>query len=119
VIGVPPVVVPGSSTVHLLEPPSRFVLRAGMGPFGAAVVEFRVTALAPDRSRIEISEQFVAGPAGWSWRWVRPLAATLVWGRNVVSLQALRSRIEGTEGSRIEGSGADRGHGGPTQADGT
>ena len=36
----------------------------------------------------------MAGPVGWTWRFARPLVAGLVWGRNAVSLESLRTRIE-------------------------
>jgi uncharacterized protein YndB with AHSA1/START domain len=94
VIGVPPLLVPGSSTVRLVRRPTEFVLGAGMGPLGEAVVHFRLSERASGSTSVEVDERFVAGPAGWSWRWARPVVGGLVWGRNAVSLEALRSRLE-------------------------
>lgn len=94
VIGVPPLLVPGSSTVRILTPPTQLVLGAGMGPLGEATVDFRVREHGPGRSCVVVDESFVAGPAGWSWRWARPLVGPLVWGRNAVSLDALRDRLD-------------------------
>lgn len=94
VIGVAPLLIPGSTTATVVDPPHRLELRAGMGPLGAAEVHFEVRPRAGGGTSLAIDERFVAGPAGWTWRWARPLVAALVWGRNALSLQALRDRIE-------------------------
>ena len=95
VIGVPPLVVRGSTTSTCVEPGRRLDLRAGMGFLGAAQVSFRLFDSASGGTRVEVDERFVAGPAGWTWRFARPLAAALVWGRNAVSLEALADRVDG------------------------
>jgi len=66
-----------------------------MGFLGAAQVSFRLFDSASGGTRVEVDERFVAGPAGWTWRFARPLAAALVWGRNAVSLEALADRVDG------------------------
>lgn len=93
VIGVPPLLVPGSSTVRVLTPPTELVLAAGMGLLGEATVRFRLREDAAGRTWVRVDERFVAGPAGWSWRWARPLLRPLVWGRNAVSLESLRDHL--------------------------
>jgi uncharacterized protein YndB with AHSA1/START domain len=64
VIGVPPLLVPGSTTSMLVVPGRRLDLRAGMGPFGAAAVSFQLTDTATGGTRVEVDERFVAGPGG-------------------------------------------------------
>ncbi len=93
VIGVPPLVVPGSTTSTNVVPGRRLDLRAGMGPFGAAQVSFRLSDTATGGTRVDVDERFVAGPAGWTWRLARPLVGALVWGRNAVSLDALAGLV--------------------------
>jgi uncharacterized protein YndB with AHSA1/START domain len=93
VIGVPPLLVPGSSTVRALTPPTELVLAAGMGFLGEATVRFRLREDAAGGTVVRVDERFVAGPAGWSWRFARPLLRPLVWGRNAVSLESLRDRL--------------------------
>ncbi len=46
---------------------------------------------------MDVDERFVAGPAGWSWQFARPLVSAAVWGRNAVSLESLRSKVEAGE----------------------
>jgi uncharacterized protein YndB with AHSA1/START domain len=94
VIGVPPLLIPGSTTATVTDAPRRLELRAGMGPLGAAEVRFGLRPRADGGTDLSVDERFVAGPAGWTWRWARPLVGALVWGRNALSLQALRDRIE-------------------------
>ena len=89
VIGFPPVLVPGSTTSYGIEPGRCLELRAGMGPLGAAMVRFQLTDTATGGTRIEVVEDFVAGPAHWSARLAGPIVRALVWGRNAVSLDAL------------------------------
>ncbi len=98
VIGVAPVVVPGSTTSIRVEPGRRLDLRAGMGPLGAAEVSFRLSDTPTGGTLVEVDERFVAGPAGWTWRLARPVVATLVWGRNAASLDALADRVGGGGG---------------------
>jgi uncharacterized protein YndB with AHSA1/START domain len=93
VIGVPPLLVPGSSTVRVLTPPTELVLGAGMGFLGEATVRFRLSEDAAGGTVVRVDERFVAGPVGWSWRLARPLLRPLVWGRNAVSLESLRDRL--------------------------
>lgn len=99
VIGVAPVVVPGSTTSMHVDPGRRLDLRAGMGPLGAAEVSFRLSDTPTGGTRVEVDERFVAGPAGWTWRLARPVVATLVWGRNAASLEALADLV-GSSGGR-------------------
>lgn len=93
-IGFGPFVLPGSTTSERAEPPRRLDLRAGMGPLGAATVSFRLVAQGPASTRVEVDEEFVAGPVHWLWKLARPVLVTLLWGRNAVSLTALRSVID-------------------------
>ena len=95
VIGVPPLVVAGSTTSTYVDPGRRLDLRAGMGPLGAGRVSFRLSDTATGGTRVEVDERFVAGPAGWIWRFARPVVGVLVWGRNAVSLDALADHVDG------------------------
>jgi uncharacterized protein YndB with AHSA1/START domain len=89
VIGFPPLLVPGSTTSHGVEPGRCLELRAGMGPFGAAMVRFELSDTATGGTRIEVIERFVAGPAHWTTRFAGPIVSALVWGRNALSLDEL------------------------------
>lgn len=94
VIGFPPLLIPGSSTSRRVVADELLELAAGMGPMGEAQVVFTLSDTASGGTRMLVDERFVAGPAGWSWRFARPAAAALVWGRNAMSLESLRRLIE-------------------------
>jgi len=115
VIGLPPLAVPGSTTATHVEHGRRLDLRAGMGPLGAAEVSFRLFNAPSGGTHVEVHERFVAGPAGWTWRFARPVAAALVWGRNAVSLDALADHVDGT--ASTDGSDARDAGNGPDPAD--
>lgn len=97
VIGFPPVLIPGSSTSRRVVPDELFELGAGMGPLGEARVRFSLRDASSGGTVVEVDEQFVAGPAGWSWRFARPAVAALIWGRNAMSLESLQRHISGGE----------------------
>jgi hypothetical protein len=94
-VGVPPLVVIGSTTSYGLVDEALLHLRAGLGPLGAADISFRLQPGDDGDTVLELVERFVAGPAGWTWRLLHPVVAALVWGRNTVSLEALSQVVEG------------------------
>jgi uncharacterized protein YndB with AHSA1/START domain len=95
VIGFAPLVLAGSSTVRELSRPHRFELGAGMGPLGEATVRFTLSACGDGgATRLQIDEEFTAGPVGWLWKLLRPVMGALVWGRNAVSLESLTRLVE-------------------------
>lgn len=102
-LGVPPLLILGSSTVLRIEPPEVFEIRAGMGPFGAAIVRFTLTGTMHGGTLVEVDERFVAGIVGLSWQFLRPVSSALVFGRNRTSLNSLRTRVEATVAARAAG----------------
>lgn len=93
VIGFPPLLIPGSSTARRFVRDQLFELGAGMGPLGEANVVFTLEDSATGGTRVQVEERFVAGPAGWTWRFARPIVAALVWGRNAISLESLQRQF--------------------------
>lgn len=83
----------GSTTVVECVLAERFVLAAGMGPLGEAIVQFD---LAPSSqgTHLRVSETprngivRIAGALAW------PLVRSMLWGRNELSLGRLRDVIE-------------------------
>jgi uncharacterized protein YndB with AHSA1/START domain len=60
-IGVWPLVINDQTTVESCTPGRELVLRAGLGPFGAARITVRLTDI-PDGCRVEMIEVPMAGP---------------------------------------------------------
>jgi carbon monoxide dehydrogenase subunit G len=93
-VGVGPLRLRGSTSVLAQRAPRRLDLRAGIGPLGAARVRF-VIEPDGDGSRLTIEEEPDRGIVRLLWSTpARPLLVTGLWGRNVVSMSALRDRIE-------------------------
>lgn len=88
-IGVGPLTIPGSTTVRDATRPTRLELAAGMGPLGEAIVTFELTAAAADRTLLTLEERPARGVARLGWKVARPLVASILWGRNEVSLHSL------------------------------
>lgn len=101
VIGAGPVKIRDATVVAELEPPSLLRLRAGMGRLGVAGVCFRVAEAADAedagdgaRTELQILEEPTGGPVRLLWRTMRPLVATLLWGRNAASLESFKHLVE-------------------------
>jgi uncharacterized protein YndB with AHSA1/START domain len=62
-IGIWPAVIQDDTVVESASPPHELVLRAGLGPLGAARITLRLTEIA-DGCRIEMIEVPVGGPVG-------------------------------------------------------
>lgn len=88
-IGVGPLTVPGSTTVREIVRPRRLALAAGMGPLGEATVTFELREAGPRRTFLTVEERPSGGVAELGWRVARPVVASLLWGRNEMSLHTL------------------------------
>jgi uncharacterized protein YndB with AHSA1/START domain len=98
-IGVGPLRLRGSTSVLETHPPRRLELRAGIGPLGAARVRFTIEPEGTG-SHLTIEEEPERGIVRLLWSTPgRPLLAAGLWGRNAVSIDALRDRIEAAAGT--------------------
>jgi carbon monoxide dehydrogenase subunit G len=96
VVGVGPLHIRGRTSVVDRHAPGLLELRAGMGPLGTARVRFTIE---PDEdgTRLTIEEEPEKGVVRLLWSTpARPLLGLGLWGRNAVSVKALRDRIEQT-----------------------
>ena len=94
-VGFGPLTIADSTSVVALREPTVLVLEARIGPLGAARVQFTVTADDRGGSHLSIEEEPVSGLMRLLWNpLTRPLVAVGLWGRNAVSLQALRALAE-------------------------
>lgn len=94
-VGLGPLTIKDSTTIIDQTPPRVLVLLAGIGPLGSARVRFTVTADGEDGSHLSVEEEPATGPLKALWNpLTRPLVAFGLWGRNAVSLQALRAMAE-------------------------
>jgi uncharacterized protein YndB with AHSA1/START domain len=91
-IGVGPLTVPGSTTVQHVEDDVELRLGAGMGPLGEATVRFRLRD-DPDGTEVAVEEAPANGPFRVVWRVAAPVLRVGLWGRNAVSLAALRAAV--------------------------
>lgn len=93
-VGAGPFRLRGSTSVLAAERPHALELRAGIGPLGAARVRFEIDP-ADDGSRLTIHEEPEQGLFRLLWSTPgRRLLALGLWGRNAISIRALRDRIE-------------------------
>jgi uncharacterized protein YndB with AHSA1/START domain len=93
-IGAGPFRLRGSTSVVEVAAPRLLELRAGMGPLGAARVRFTIEP-EDDGTRLCIDEEPERGLVRALWSTPgRGLMALGLWGRNAVSIQSLRDRIE-------------------------
>lgn len=88
-IGWGPLSLIGSTSVRRAEPPRRLDLGAGMGPFGEALVSFRLSET-PGGTRVSILEVPRRGLARAAWLAARGVVNGALWGRNQISLEALQ-----------------------------
>lgn len=88
-IGFGPARIPGSTTVRVIDRPTRLVLAAGMGVLGEATVEFGLDPISADRTLVTIAEAPAKGAIRVGWKVSQPLVFALLWGRNRISLDAL------------------------------
>ncbi|MGB3411740.1 MAG: SRPBCC family protein [Microthrixaceae bacterium] len=87
-IGVGPFVMPGSTSIKVIDRPSELVLGAGMGVLGEATVRFRLEQV-PAGTQITLEETLTRGPARTPWSGIRLLLGTALRGRNAISLSSL------------------------------
>ncbi|MEU4622288.1 SRPBCC family protein [Actinoplanes sp. NPDC023801] len=80
-----------SSTVLACTPERELKLNAGLWPMGAARVNIRLTPVEGDATRVEIEEEFIAGPLRWVQNKLNDL---LLHRRNVESLRRLADIAE-------------------------
>jgi len=92
-VGWGPLRVPGSTTVRRCSPPRLLQLSAGIGPFGEAIVTFRLDER-DGRTVVAMDETPRRGIAGWAEHLARPLVAMALWGRNSASLDMLADLVE-------------------------
>jgi uncharacterized protein YndB with AHSA1/START domain len=92
-VGVGPLTVPGSTTVHSQEQPFRFELGAGMGWLGESDVAFELDAVDADTTRLSMTEHPTKGLVKLGRRIARPLVERAVDARNRKSLARLASRL--------------------------
>jgi hypothetical protein len=85
-VGAWPVLINDTSTVLKSDPARDLVLRARAWPAGEATVHVSIEALGPERSRIHLREDAVAGPAKLLPQSVRQLSLI---PRNTESLRRL------------------------------
>jgi len=94
-IGWGPLTIKDSTSVLEQTAPRLLVLRAGLGPLGAARVRFTITSDGEGGSHLSIEEEPLSGPMKALWSpLTRPLVAFGLWGRNAVSLQGFRALAE-------------------------
>jgi uncharacterized protein YndB with AHSA1/START domain len=100
-IGAGPLRLRGSTSVVDVDAPRCLELRAGMGPLGAARVRFTMEP-EDDGTLLHIDEEPEQGLVRLLWKTPgRSVMALGLWGRNAVSIGALRDRIEAVaHGSR-------------------
>jgi uncharacterized protein YndB with AHSA1/START domain len=94
-LGVGPLtLVRDRTTVLEVHPPHALVLLARIGPLGSARVRFTVTPTETG-SHLAIEEVPASGVLRALWNpLTRPAVGLGLWGRNEVSLQALRAIVE-------------------------
>jgi uncharacterized protein YndB with AHSA1/START domain len=92
-IGIGPLTVDDATTVVSVAPPDELVLRARIGPLGAALVRFRLVGSEP--TVVHFDEAAESGPlrrlGSGAGRW---LLRPTIWGRNELSLVRLRDLLE-------------------------
>jgi uncharacterized protein YndB with AHSA1/START domain len=94
-VGLGPLTIKDSTTISDKAPPHVLVLLAGIGPLGSARVRFTVTPDGNDGCHLSVDEEPATGALKALWNpLTRPLVAFGLWGRNAVSLQALRALAE-------------------------
>ncbi len=94
-VGFGPFTIRDRTTVLVNEAPKVLVLLARVGALGAARVRFTVTEQADGGAHLAIEEEPATGAVRALWNpLTRPLVAAGLWGRNAVSLQALRALAE-------------------------
>lgn len=87
-IGVGPLVIPGSTSIKVVDRPSQLVLGAGLGVLGEALVRFRLEDV-PTGTQVTLEETLVRGPARIPWGGLRQLVGAALRGRNAISLSSL------------------------------
>ena len=99
-VGVGPIKVSDHTDIVSVDRPDQLVLRAHIGPFGAARVTFTLAEPAGDTGAggetvVEMREVPDAGPIRLVWwtvgRWA---LAVGIWGRNEVTLENLKRYVE-------------------------
>lgn len=94
-VGFRPVTIADHTTVLECRAPNLLVLLAGVGPLGSARVRFTVTPDGQGGSHLSIEEEPATGVLRFLWNpLTRPVLALSLWGRNAISLQALRALAE-------------------------
>jgi hypothetical protein len=94
-VGVGPLRIDDRTHVVACDAPHVLVLEAGIGPLGRARVRFTIGPDGRGGSHLAIEEEPAAGPLRLLWNpLTRPLVAASLWGRNALSLQALRRVVE-------------------------
>jgi hypothetical protein len=93
-VGVGPIVVRDKTTVVRVDAPHEIRLRAGLGPLGAAIVRFTLSAR-DGATCVEFAEEPEHGAVRLAWRSLgRPLMRLGLWGRNAASLERLSHHLE-------------------------
>lgn len=77
------------------DPPRRLVLRPNLRPLSINETRFELTPQGEGRTRVEIEEVAVDGPAARGR--VKPVVDRLLWARNVLLLRRLRKLAEDRE----------------------
>ena len=91
-VGVGPFHIDDSTTVLELDAPDSMLLRASIGPLGAALVRFDLEG--NGTTRLTMDERPESGVVHVLGRAGSPLLRASIWGRNRVALNQLRSLIE-------------------------
>lgn len=91
-IGFGPFVIPGSTSMRVLDRSSELVLGAGMGILGEAIVRFQLEAV-PEGTKVTLEETLIRGAAKTAWGSCRLLVGTALWGRNAISLSSLEQLV--------------------------
>ncbi|MBW6439799.1 SRPBCC family protein [Actinoplanes hulinensis] len=90
-VGPWPLSIKNTSTVTALTPGRGLALRAGVWPFGEAVVRITLEPINAGETRVTMYEDFQAGPLHWLRNKINDLA---LHGRNVEALRRLAELAE-------------------------
>jgi hypothetical protein len=94
-IGVGPFTISDRTAVVRNRAPSELVLHAFLGPLGSALVRMTVAPSPDGGSHVAFEEEPAGGVLHTLWNPItRPLVGFCLWGRNAISLQALRALTE-------------------------
>jgi uncharacterized protein YndB with AHSA1/START domain len=109
-VGAGPIEIKDRTTVVRCDRPGELRLRAHIGPLGAAFVRFVIEdSPEPGKTRLRLDEEPDSGVVRMAWTTLgRPLLRLSIWGRNAVSLENLKSYIEGGGSASADGAAGDR-----------